>query len=150
MKRLKEKMHPAMFWLLAMMLTCLGIVVIWWILPALITTPREKMQQELAKELGVEIQDYPYPFAFPSGYFYIVLKPGMSVAEVHEIVQGYEKVLHCGKNAEVYYYLSAELENAERFWLIYDDQGKYQRFQGEDNDSGILSTAGCVAGLIEE
>ena len=126
------------------------ILLILWIIPTLTITPKERMQKELAKELGVKIQDYPYPYSFPSGYFSSVLKPSMSISEIHEIVQGYEQVLHCEDREEVYYYLSVELEDAERFWIIYDEEGKYEVLQGEDNGSGGYPTDGCFPGLIEE
>lgn len=35
--------------------------------------PRRRMQQQLAAQLGVEIEDYPYQSAFPDGYFYSAL-----------------------------------------------------------------------------
>lgn len=126
------------------------ILLIWWIIPTLTITPRERMQNQLAKELGVKIQDYPYPSSFPSGYFYTVLKPGMSISEVHEIVQGYEKVVQCDNLSEVYYYFSQKLEDAKRFELVYDDRGKYVRFEGEEDDSRTLQTFGCEPGLIQE
>lgn len=127
-----------------------GVTIIWWILPAVITTPRETLQRDLAKELGVEIPDYPYPVSFPSGYFYTVLKPGMSVSEVHQIVKGYEKVMNCRNVSEIYYYFSVELEQAKRFKIVYDNDGKFVRFEGEEDDSRTLDTNGCAPGLIEE
>jgi hypothetical protein len=136
--------------LVAFALIFVGVIAIWQILPAVIITPRERMQQELAKELGVEIKDYPYPVSFPSGYFYTVLKPGMSVAEVHQIVKGYEKVVNCGNVSEIYYYFSAEVEQAKRFKIVYDNDGKFLRFEGEEDDSRTLQTYGCIPGLIEE
>jgi len=149
MKSLVKKVEPPIFWMLMLVFICLGGIVIWWILPVLINSPRERMQMELSKELGVEIQDYPYPSSFPSGYFRSVLKPGMSISEVHEIVQGYEKVVHCSNTREIYYYFSAELRDAKRFQLSYDE-GKYSRFQGEEDDSRTLHSDGCVSGLIQE
>lgn len=136
--------------LIAFALICVGVIAIWRILPAMIITPRERMQQELAKELGVEIKDYPYPVSFPSGYFYAVLKPGMSVAEVHQIVKGYEKVVNCGNVSEIYYYFSAEVEQAKRFKIVYDNDGKFSRFEGEEDDSRTLQTDGCIPGLMDE
>ena len=111
-------------------------------------SPRERMQLELAKELGVRIEDYPYKTAFPAGYFYTILQPGMPIEEVHNIVQGYEKVLNCRNRAEIYYYFSSELENAKRFELRYDDQGNYFDFEGEEDDSRTLRTDGCEPGTI--
>lgn len=145
-----KKTRSTLFWLSIFNLICLGLFALLWILPDLIISPREKVQEELAKELGVEILDYPYPSSFPSGYFYSVLKPGMSLSEVHNIVQGYEKVVNCRNVSEIYYYFSVELEQAKRFKLIYDGDGKFLRFEGEDNDSRTLRTDGCLPGLINE
>ena len=112
------------------------------------TSPRERMQLELAKELGVRIEDYPYRKSFPSGYFYTILQPGIPIAEVHNIVRGYEKVLHCGQRSEIYYYFSSELKDAKRFKLLYDGQGKYLDFEGEEDDSRTIHTYGCEPGQI--
>ncbi|HET6597982.1 MAG TPA: hypothetical protein VFG81_20320 [Anaerolineales bacterium] len=150
MEHSKKIMSTLAIGLLALIMFSFLILLIWWIVPTLTVTPRERMQNELAKELGVKIKDYPYPYSFPSGYFSTVLKPGMSIQEVHEIVQGYEQVLHCENREEVYYYLSVELEDTERFWIFYDEEGKYEGLQTEDNDSGRFSTNGCFPGLIEE
>jgi hypothetical protein len=111
-------------------------------------TLRERMQIELAKHLGVRIEDYPFRSSFPSGYFYTILEPGMTIAEVQNIVQGYEKVLHCGNRSEIYYYFSSELVDAIRFKLRYDDQGNYWDFEGEEDDSRTLQTNGCKPGTI--
>ena len=112
-------------------------------------TPRERMQLELAKKLGVRIEDYPYRTSFPAGYFYTILQPGMTIVEVHDIVQGYEKVFHCGNRSEIYYYFSSELEDAKRFKLRYDEQGNYLDFEGEEDDSRTLQINGCEPGLIK-
>ncbi len=111
-------------------------------------TPRESLQFELANKLGVRIEDYPYRTSFPAGYFYTVLRPEMTIAEVHNIIQGYEKVLHCGNRSEVYYYFSSELKDAMRFKVRYDDQGNYLNFEGEEDDSRTLQTNGCELGII--
>lgn len=150
MKRSKEMLMPIVIGLSVVIMFSFWILLIWWIIPTLTITPRERMQNQLAKELGVKIQDYPYPSSFPSGYFYTVLKPGMSISEVHEIVQGYEKVVQCDNLSEVYYYFSQKLEDAKRFELVYDDRGKYVRFEGEEDDSRTLQTFGCEPGLIQE
>jgi len=107
------------------------------------------MQLELAKKLGVRIEDYPYRTSFPAGYFYTILQPGMSIVEVHDIVQGYEEVLHCGKRSEIYYYFSSTLDDAKRFKLRYDEQGNYLDFIGEEDDSRTLQINGCEPGLIK-
>jgi hypothetical protein len=146
----KKKELSIVDWFVTLILLCSSsAMLVCLILPVLVTTPREKLQKELAIELGVEIQDYPYLHSFPSGYFHTVLKPGMTISEVHEIVRGYKKVLHCEDWAEVYYYFSTELEHAKRFMISYDE-GKFNRFQGEDDDSRTIWTDGCLPGLIEE
>jgi hypothetical protein len=150
MKFSKKAKYLLTHFLMAFALICVGVIAIWQILPVVIITPRERMQQELARELGVEIKDYPYPVSFPSGYFYAVLKPGMSVTEVHQIVKGYEKVVNCGNVSEIYYYFSTEVEQAKRFKIVYDNNGKFLRFEGEEDDSRTLQTDGCIPGLIEE
>ena len=66
--------------------------------------PYKKEQEKLAILLGINIKDYPYERAFPIGYFYKVLKPGMSISEIHGLVQGYEKVLRCSTGEPAYYY----------------------------------------------
>lgn len=130
-------------------LICIVAGLFVWIRPLLVTTPREQMQQELAIELGVEIGEYPHPSNFPLGYFFTVLKPGMSISEVHKIVRGYKKALRCGETMEVYYYLGENIEDSVRFWIYYDEQGKFREFQGE-GDSGRRSTSWCSPGLQEE
>jgi len=110
--------------------------------------PRRRMQQQLAAQLGVEIDDYPYQSAFPDGYFYSALKPGMSIQEVHAIVRGYAKVLQCGDYAEIYYYYDTADTSAHRFRLFFDDDGNFEAFQGEDDDSRTIRTDGCAAGLL--
>jgi len=109
---------------------------------------KERMQSELAMKLGVRIEDYPYRTSFPAGYFYTVLQPGMTLEEVHQKVQGYEKVLHCGSRSEIYYFFSSELEDAKRFKLRYDEHGKYLNFEGEEDDSRTLQINGCELGTI--
>ena len=130
---------------LGIILACLFI----WIFPVVTTSPQERAQQSLAKELGVEIEDYPSKSSFPGGYFYVILKPGMSISEVHKIMRAYEKVLHCGQTIEVYYYLSANAEDAKQIWVIYDKNGKFAYLTGNDSDSGNQDTEWCVAGLLE-
>lgn len=107
--------------------------------------------QVLATQLGVRVEDYPYPSAFPEGYFYTVLKPGMTIYEVHQIVQGYEKVLHCEDvETEIYYYFSSEDGKALRFAIVYDDQWRFWRLRGEDTNSRSIRTEGCEDGPIKE
>jgi hypothetical protein len=113
-------------------------------------SPKDRMQRDLAQVLGVNIEDYPSKKTFPSGYFYTILQPGMTLTEVHDNVKGYEMVLHCGSRSEIYYYLSPELQDAERFELRFDDQGKYSDFEGEDPNSRTIQTFDCEPGLLEE
>ena len=52
-----------------------------------------KQESDLARELGIEVGDYPATSPFPMNYFLVVLKPGATtIAEVHDIVKGYEQV----------------------------------------------------------
>lgn len=111
--------------------------------------PHSIKQAELANYLQVQIEDFPYQYSFPVGYFYSVLRPGMTVDEVHSIVKGYEKVLNCGASSEIYYYFSTEDSNALRLEIYYTSQGTYEDIMGEDNNSSTLWTEGCISGLIE-
>lgn len=111
---------------------------------------RHKQQEKLANSLGVQIEDYPYPSSFPNGYFYIKLQSGMTINEIHAIVQGYENVYHCGDYSEIYYYYSQEDNKALRFELLYDEQGRFKQLRGEDDDSRTIRTEGCMPGLIDE
>jgi hypothetical protein len=130
-------------------LLCISAMAILWLLPVVTTSPREKLQQDVAKELGVTIDDYPYPYSFPAGYFFTILKPGMTVAEVHNIVRAYDKVFRCGKTAEVYYYLIEDPEDFVSIWVVYNEQGTYRELRSE-GDSGRTSTDWCSPGLLDE
>jgi len=72
------------------------------------TNPFQSKQSDLAKELGVKISDYHYESVFPEGYYATILKPGLSLKEVHSMIKGYEKVYHCKNYEEIYYYFSLE------------------------------------------
>lgn len=110
-----------------------------------------KKQQYLAQRLGVEINAYPPTSAFPINYFVSELEPGVTtIKEVHAIVKQYERVLHCRKYAEIYYYFSNDDNAALRFQIFYDENGKYSKIIGEDDDSATLYTAECVPGLLSE
>jgi hypothetical protein len=105
-------------------------------------------QEKLAKDLGAKIEDY--PVEFPVGYFYGVLKPGMTLDEVHNIVQGYGVVYNCWGFMELYYYFGKTENDAIRFALTYDEQGHYDGMKGEDRNSRILGLSeGCYEGLLE-
>jgi hypothetical protein len=110
----------------------------------------EKKREDLADKLGVEIQDYPDESMFPLGYFDVTLESGMTLNEIHEIVQGYEKVLHCRTYSEIYYYFSTEDDKALRFEITYDEQMRLRRYQEEEIDSRTITTNGCDNGQIPE
>jgi hypothetical protein len=135
--------------LIILSLLCLSAVAILWILPLITTSPQEGRQQELAKELGVEVDDFPYPHSFPAGYFFTLLKPGMPVSEVHKIVQGYDRAFRCGTTMEAYYYFSENPEETVSFWVFYDKQGGYRELQSE-GESSKRSVSWCSPGLLQE
>jgi len=110
-------------------------------------------QRQLAKELGVKIDDYPSPYAFPDGYFYSVLKPGMTIGQVHNIVKGYRASYNCGLD-EVYYYFSDNDNRAIRFEVDYDyapvgDDYIFINLMTEDDNSRSIHIVGCVPGLLK-
>ena len=106
-------------------------------------------QEELAKSLGVKVEDY--PLDFPTDYFYTILKPGLTLAEVHNIVQGYESVYNCYGTDELYYYFSNDENDALRFEFDYDKQGHFVEMRSEDPNSRSLGGLGegCSEGLLE-
>jgi hypothetical protein len=110
---------------------------------------RLRMEQ-LASRLGVSIDDYPYPRVFPAGYFDSILEKGMSPSDVHQVVQGYATVWRCGDLRELYYYYSTDDDIALRFMIFYDQDKRFLRLQGEDDDSRTLRTDGCQEGLLIE
>ena len=112
--------------------------------------PHQSEQEKLAQKFGVEIEDFPDERYFPEGYFYTILKPGITSKEVHDFIQGYEKVLHCGGYREIYYYFSSDDAQSLRFEIIYDEQGKYKDIRSEDDDSRTIRTEGCELGLITD
>ncbi len=88
---------------------------------------------------------------FPVGYFYSVLKPGMTYAEVHSMVRGYEGVYRCYGFSKIYYYFSVDDNDAIRFRLTYDGQSKFVELQGEDPDSCTSGWGpGCSVGLLRD
>jgi hypothetical protein len=143
-----KRVHPIVLWLLVFVLICLLAFVVLSIRSYVKSIPLVKKQQELAKEFGVNLDDFQY--AFPSEYFYTVLKAGMSMSEVHRTVRGYEQVLHCGAGMEVYYYLTTDIKDTDRFYIFYDEQDKFKRLQTEDNDSRRVLPGGCVSGRLQE
>jgi len=102
-------------------------------------------QQKWAQKHGVKIEDYPYPAVFPVYYFVGNLKKGDSIEKVHDLLQDYEKVYHCDKDAELYYFFSSDNSKALRFVIIYDENIRYKSISTEDKNSGFLDTFGCVA-----
>lgn len=109
----------------------------------------------LATELGVNLWSWPRPAAFPLGYFFSVLKEGMSRQRVHETVQGYERVLRCGPDSrgftqEVYYFYSVRDNRALRMQIEYDAHGNLYRVQGEDPNSRTFSVGNCQLGRWDE
>ena len=131
------------------MLAIWAVVSIVWIAGEQSRTYRV-LQQHLADQLGVRIDNYPYPAGFPVGYFYETLEVGMSVKEVHEILKGYSRVLRCGSYAEVYYFYTTNDDTATRFRVFYDEQMLLSESHGEDDDSRTIFTDGCREGLFEE
>lgn len=136
-----KKIHPMYFLIMVVLLIACA---------KLVSTAQEtKRQEELAQRLGVAIEDYPYADSFPGGYFYTVLRSGMSKDQVHSIVVEYEVVYTCSKWRELYYYYSVDDNDAFRFMILYDNQGNFFRMEGEDDDSSTLSKDGCTLGLSE-
>ncbi len=133
-----------------LVVAAIGIVAVSlpWVLPKLQGRARKAQQEQLATNLGVSIDDYPYQGDFPAGYFYRVLKPGMTYEEVHHMVREYESVYRCFGTDEIYYYFSKNDDDALRFALYYDEEGRYVELQGEDPNSRTLSLGGCSPGLL--
>jgi hypothetical protein len=114
--------------------------------------PHILQQKELAKDLGVQINDYPASYAFPIGYFHEILKPRMTLEEVHKIIKGYIHVYNCENYKEVYYFFSENDSRAIRFEVTYDQSaaGKYVflNLQTEDDNSRSIHVQECRSGLI--
>jgi hypothetical protein len=115
--------------------------------------PYAAERKKLASELGVKLSDY-HPLGFPANYFDDVLQPGMSSEEVHKIVIGYKVVYLCYQdlklNSELYYYFSTDENEANRFLIVYDENGKIVYKRGEDLNSRDLqnSVHDCKPGRI--
>jgi len=109
---------------------------------------RLRLQENLAAELGVRIKDYPWETDFPEGYFFTILKPGMTIDEITALIKGYEKVYHCKTLSEIFYYFSSEETKALRFEVRFDDKGNYPTIIGEDPNSHTIFLDGCTPGWI--
>lgn len=108
-------------------------------------------QEKLATRLEVKIQDYPYEHDFPAGYFNAILKPGMTLSDVHALVKGYKEVYQCFGWGELYYYFSGDEEKAVVFLLTYDNAGKFVDLRGGDPFGDSFGVwPGCSMGLLGE
>jgi len=137
--------------IIVLIVSIIGVLAIslLYISPSVKESNLRRKQEELAIILGVKIEDYPYQVDFPAGYFYSVLKTGMTYDQVHAIVRGYESVYRCYGINEIYYYFSNDDDTALRFRLVYDKQERYIELQGEDPNSRTLGLGpGCSGGLL--
>jgi hypothetical protein len=108
-------------------------------------------QQALATELGVKIKDYPYPDYFPNGYFGIVLKPGMSYEQVHNIVRGYSDVVNCWGTNELYNYFGVDDNDAIRYLIRYSKEGKFEDVQTDfPGDRTLGADETCSEGVLDK
>lgn len=105
-------------------------------------------QAGLAEKLGENVENYFPAKSFPKNYFYSILQKGMTKADVHKIVVGYEAVFTCSQYSELYYYYSVNDSKALRFKIFYDSSGKYYKILGED-DSSKLYDEGCFPGRLD-
>ena len=127
------------------------VVIPLFILPIIRDNNLRQKQDELARTLGVKIEDYPFGKTFPAGYFDSVLTPGMTHTQVHAIIKGYTSVFNCWGDTEIYYYFSSNGDEATRFMISYDTDGKYTELQGEDPNSRTLSVSSeCSQGLLAQ
>jgi hypothetical protein len=123
---------------------------IWFVLLAFTGCSRNiyiKKQIALANKLDIEFSDSQIPINFPLNYYYEVLKPGMSIDEVHKIIISYEEVYRCGDLREVYYYFSNKDDDALRFTIFYKkDTLNFEMIQGEDSNSRYIKVDNCLKG----
>jgi hypothetical protein len=140
-----------------LLIMCLLIMIImpiifFGILPALREHTLHKKQDELAKTLGGQIEDYPYPDSFPIGYFHSILEAGATYEEVHSIVRGYDAVYHCEDdfNYEIYYYFSLDENYSTIILISYDEQKMYEGMQASsDPNSRTLGGHACGEGPLK-
>jgi hypothetical protein len=113
------------------------------------TIKEENKESNLAKTLQVDLNvNREYSSNFPSHYFYLILKPGMSIGEVHNRITNYKKVLNCSNISEVYYYYTSDDDTARRIEIIYDEERRFKELRGEENDSRTIQINGCVEGTL--
>ena len=114
----------------------------------------EQDQQKLAERFGVRINDYFAPRVFPLGYFASQLRVGHStISDVHSVIREYTKVLKCDEfvaKREIYYFFSAYDRVAVRLEVWYDESGKLEGLNSEDQNSRDINSDGCSPGLLEE
>jgi len=127
---------------------CLLLISGWWFFAN--RNPFLSAQEKYAKQYGLKIDDYPYPLVFPAGYYETILKPGMSINQIHATIRGYASVYHCKQYSEIYYFFSKKEEKAIRFEVTYDERGNFKYLQGEEPDSPTIQLHGCTEGLINE
>jgi hypothetical protein len=111
---------------------------------------RNREEKAIANALGVKREDYPASRPFPGSYFETVLKPGMTIQKVHEIVQGYMKATSCGVDEELYYFYGTDNETADRILFLYNQNDlKFQSYREEDKNSHAITTKNCLPGLLK-
>jgi hypothetical protein len=114
--------------------------------------PHSQQQEALAEALGIRVEGQTYSAIFPLDYFRTRLHRGTStIDEVHEVMQGYERVLNCsdGGQREVYYYYSTEDNKALRIEVWYTG-GRLLDLNTEDDDSRTIQVKGCIPGRFGE
>jgi hypothetical protein len=123
-------------------------------LPSLRFVIRERdlrpQQEKLAKELGIRIDDYPFQSEFPAGYFATVLHEGMTLAQVHRIVRGYQDVFRCYGDTEVYYFFDRENKKGVVFMIRYDPSSKFVELRGSNPFEPTISLGDdCTEGRLD-
>ena len=108
-----------------------------------------KERKALADRWDVNAEDY--GLYFPLDYFEANLHRGMPIDEVHAVIKDYERVLHCGYDAEIYYYYSSDDNLALRIEVLYDPYSLlFRGVVGEDWEDGGIGIEGCEPGRIGE
>jgi hypothetical protein len=129
---------------------CLALFVVAWLFLALLTDLKYPTaeQQQLAAELGINPAEYPPARVFPYPYFAKVLQVGMTIQNVHAAVHGYKASYRCSPDKEIYYFLTTGDDTALRFEIYYDQERRFEKIVGEDDDSRTIRTEGCEPGLL--